>query len=100
MKLAEDELKWKKKARQHWLMHRDCNTKFYHMHVNQRRKTNAISLIQTPDGSTIMDQIQIGEVFSTFSSTPFTPTSPIAFDGCLDNIGMCVSNDMNNILIA
>ncbi|KAG7964428.1 hypothetical protein I3843_09G170100 [Carya illinoinensis] len=43
--LEEEELKWRQRAKQHWLKNGDRNTQFYHMHANQRRKTNTISQI-------------------------------------------------------
>ncbi|KAF5452107.1 hypothetical protein F2P56_027140, partial [Juglans regia] len=37
-----EDIKWKQRAKRHWLEGWDRNTKFYHAFVNQRRKKNTI----------------------------------------------------------
>lgn len=61
LKLAKEEMKWNQRAKKHWLKLGDRNTKFYHMHANQREKTNRISWVQAPNGTMIMVQDQIGD---------------------------------------
>ena len=40
--LAQDDERWKQRAKVNWLKHGDRNTKFYHAIANQRRRNNRI----------------------------------------------------------
>ncbi|KAF5445848.1 hypothetical protein F2P56_031530 [Juglans regia] len=48
---AETEMKWRQRAKQHWLRNGDKNTRYFHMQANQRRKTNSIKSIADNDGN-------------------------------------------------
>lgn len=45
LKLKEEDAKWRQR-KFHWLKHGDNNTKFFHLHGTQRRKTNKITHMQ------------------------------------------------------
>lgn len=72
LKLAEEELKRKQRAKQHWLQHGDRNTKFYHMHASQHKKKNGIQSIVTSSGVLITNPKLIGDSFSDFFQHLFT----------------------------
>jgi hypothetical protein len=59
-KLIElEELKWQQMARQDWLKHGDKNSKYFHAHVNQRRKHNLIKQITDVEGLVCIEQQDI-----------------------------------------
>lgn len=98
--LEEEDLKWRQRAKQHWLLHGDRNTQFYHMHANQRRKTNTISHILDHNGMPISDVEQIAVAFSTYYSQLFSTSSPSNFQECLQGMEAKVTTGMNNKLLA
>ncbi|XP_042988616.1 uncharacterized protein LOC122316148 [Carya illinoinensis] len=40
--MAAEELKWRQRGKQHWLQFGDRNTRYFHLHASQRRRTNTI----------------------------------------------------------
>lgn len=76
------------------------NTKFFHMHANQRRKTNNISQILHSISCMVSDQNQIGTVFCSFFSHLFSTSNPSDMGLCLESLNPCVTEHMNSILLA
>lgn len=68
-------MRWKYRANQHWLKQGDHNTKFFHLHANQRRKTNHIQHILGPNATVVTDQKAISDIFSSFYSQLFTSSN-------------------------
>lgn len=98
--LAEEDLWWKQWAKQHWLRFGDRNTKFYHFHANQRRRTNNISCILRANGRMLNDHSLIGDEFLNFYHDLFTSINHFMIDPCLNSLDTCISNDINNSLVA
>jgi hypothetical protein len=48
--MGVEELKWKQRAKEHWLKDGDQNTKYFHACVKQRRKANQIFIVVDADG--------------------------------------------------
>ncbi|XP_042958194.1 uncharacterized protein LOC122293787 [Carya illinoinensis] len=84
--LGEEELKWKQRAKQHWLQNGDRNTKFYHLHATQRRKTNKISQVLDPNNNLATQKQQIGKIFTNHFSSLFTSSKPYDIERCLEDI--------------
>jgi hypothetical protein len=38
--MEQDEVKWRQRAKENWLKHRDKNSKYFHACANQRRHAN------------------------------------------------------------
>ncbi|XP_042952580.1 uncharacterized protein LOC122289520 [Carya illinoinensis] len=75
--LAEEDLKWKQRAKQHWMKMGDKNTKFYHLHATQRRNTNIIQEILDCRGNLVTGKQQIGSILSSFFIELFTSSRPM-----------------------
>ncbi|KAF5465302.1 hypothetical protein F2P56_015322 [Juglans regia] len=97
--LVEDDLKWKQRAKQHWLQNGDKNTKFFHLHATQRRKTNKISQVLDHNNCVITEKEEIGNVFTSFFSDLFTSSNPYNIEGCLEDVSPKVSPVMNELLL-
>ncbi|XP_042956310.1 uncharacterized protein LOC122292152 [Carya illinoinensis] len=97
--LGEEELKWKQRAKQHWLQNGDRNTKFYHLHASQRRKTNKVSQIYDSNDNLVTQKQQIGEVFTTHFVDLFTSSNPCDIGRCLEDIPTKVTPLMNEVLL-
>lgn len=98
LKLAEEQIKWKQRAKQHWLKDGDRNTKFFHMHANQRRKTNSIRQIRGLNAELISDQLGISAIFSNFYPQLFTASHPSHIVECLQDMAAKVHDPMNCML--
>ncbi|XP_059428618.1 uncharacterized protein LOC132162402 [Corylus avellana] len=48
--LEQEETKWRQRAKENWLIHGDCNTKFFHACATQWRTSNTISQIVDGNG--------------------------------------------------
>jgi hypothetical protein len=48
--MGVEELKWKQRAKEHWLKDGDQNTKYFYACVKQRRKANQIFIVVDADG--------------------------------------------------
>ncbi|XP_042988748.1 uncharacterized protein LOC122316282 [Carya illinoinensis] len=96
--LVEEDLKWKQRAKQHWLKVGDKNTRFYHLHASQRRKTNRISQILDERGLPANEKQHIGSIFSNFFHKLFTTSNPFGIADCLENMPQKVTYKMNEYL--
>ncbi|KAF5454628.1 hypothetical protein F2P56_024278 [Juglans regia] len=59
--ITANDMKWKQRAKQHWLKHGDRNTQYFHMQASQRKKINAVKSIVDSQGRVVTDQSEIGE---------------------------------------
>jgi hypothetical protein len=67
-----EDMKWKQRAKQHWLRYGDRNTAFYHSWVQHRRKINRIRNVTDEQGRTWRKIKDIGKVFSKFYEELYT----------------------------
>ncbi|KAG6730912.1 hypothetical protein I3842_01G104000 [Carya illinoinensis] len=78
----------------------DKNTKFYHLHATQRRKTNRISQIIDERELPVNEKKHIGSIFSNFFQDLFTTSNPSGIVECLEDMPMPqkVTREMNEYL--
>lgn len=88
----------KQRAKKHRLKQWDKNTKFFHLHANQRRKMNRISHIMGLDSQILTDQHHMGNLFSSFYSQWFTSSKIHLIEECLQALFPCISIEMNQHL--
>jgi len=93
------DLKWKQRAKQHWLWLGDRNTAFFHSWVQHRRKTNSIRSIADEQGRIWRKNKDIGRVFLSYFGGLFTSQSAGLVEDCTNLIGTLVTNEMNNWLL-
>ncbi|XP_042962379.1 uncharacterized protein LOC122296642 [Carya illinoinensis] len=96
--LAAEDMKWRQRAKQHWLRLGDRNTHFFHQQASQRRRTNTVRSIEDQQGRAITDQAGIGEVFTGYFSTLFSTSCPTGFDECLHGLESKLTGDMKSWL--
>ncbi|XP_042974832.1 uncharacterized protein LOC122306468 [Carya illinoinensis] len=97
--LAAEDLKWKQRAKQHWLQNGDRNTTFYHLHASHRRKINKISQIMDHRNCLISEKDQVGRVITRYFSDLFTSSSPSGIEDCIKDMPNKVSTAMNELLL-
>ncbi|KAF5477350.1 hypothetical protein F2P56_003999 [Juglans regia] len=94
--LDQEDIKWKQRAKKHWLEKGDRNTKFYHACVNQRKKKNSIQKVVTADGMLLTEPGEILLGFGQHFSQVFLSTHPprdIILQ-CLARVDTRISDDM------
>lgn len=89
------DLKWRQRAKEAWLMHRDKNSKYFHACSSQRRRRNFISSILDSKGDRQDTQAGIEEAFvEHFKDTLFT-SGPRGMEECLSHVLVKVTAEMN-----
>ncbi len=73
--VAEEEILWKARAKQHWLREGDDNTKFFHAMANGKRRENAINAVGD-NGRLLYREGDKREYFFTKFKEVFAPISP------------------------
>ncbi|XP_042983236.1 uncharacterized protein LOC122312642 [Carya illinoinensis] len=96
--LAEDDLRWKQRAKQRWLQNGDRNTRYFHMCANQRRKTNRISKVEGEDGSLHTNPTQVAGLFQAYYEKLFASSQPAGIGDCLQALTPKVTEEMNTFL--
>jgi len=97
--LEFEELKWKQRAKQHWLKHGDRNTAFFHSWVQHRRKINHIRSIADEQGRIWRKNMDITRVFLSYYEKLFTTQSAGNVEEYINFVDNRVINDMNNWLL-
>jgi hypothetical protein len=92
--LEQEESKWKQRAKEDWLRHRDRNTKYFHACATQKRRRNTVEgrLCSTPES--------IEGAFVNYYSKLFTSAKPRNVEACTSAIVGKVTTEMNNCLTA
>lgn len=94
--LDQEDIKWKQRAKRHWIEKGDRSTKFYHACVNQRMKKNYIKKIMTADGVVLTDFEEIMHGFWQHLSQVFLSTYPTGacINECIDGMNSRISEAM------
>lgn len=74
--LEKENLKWKVRAKKHWLQHGDRNTRYFHTCASQRRRKNTIVQIRDEEGRSVGGEEQIEQVFSEYFRGIYTSSNP------------------------
>jgi len=97
--LEFEDMKWKQRAKQHWLRNGDRNTAFYHSWVHHRRKINRIRSVTDEQGRTWRKNRDIGKVFLNFYEELFTSQGVDKVEECVRWVDTRVTEYMNNRLL-
>ena len=90
---------WQQKSRNLWHIGGDCNTKFYHALTKQRRTRNRIVGLHDEGGNWITEDKGIEKVAVDYFDDLFCTTSPTEFEGFLEDITPCITQQMDQRLI-
>jgi hypothetical protein len=99
MRLDQEDLKWRQRAKANWLKLGDRNTKYFHASATQRRKANQILSIKDEGGMVWESPIDIKGAFIDYFEALFTTGHVDGVDHCLQQLNERVSDEMNNELI-
>lgn len=96
--LENEDLKWKQRARVHWLQNVDWNTKFFHTHANEGRKINFIGEVTNAEGMKCSRLNQINKALLDYYQSLFLTSGPTGGDECLTEMEEKVTWEMNDQL--
>ena len=96
--LLRSEILWHQKYRELWLKFGDKNSKFFHLSIVIRRRSNSIDAIKAEDDSWIHNPKQICDLFCTNFSNLFREEIACFTDHLEHLILPCITKDENDIL--
>jgi hypothetical protein len=97
--LEFEDMKWKQRAKQHWLRFGDRNTAFYHSWVQHRKRINRIRSVTDEQGRTWRKLKDIGRVFSNFYEDLYTSQGTVRVEECISGMDTRVTEEMNRRLL-
>lgn len=74
--LDQENVRWKQRTKKHWLKDGDRNTKFFHTCANQRKRKNAIMIIQDQHGNEVVECKQIEKAFRLYFVKVYKTSNP------------------------
>lgn len=93
-----EQILWKQKSRDSWLIQKELNTKFFYTLTIIRRKRNSISSIKNSDHLWVSSRMDIENLFVLFYKDMFNSSSPSVFLDLEDLIPKVISsNDSCNL---
>lgn len=97
---TQEELHWRQRSRNNWLVAGDRNTIYFHNLASSRRKKNTIKSIRDDNGSWFHDLDGMAKVVERYYEELFTSSTPSLIDinQVTDAVEPCVTHAMNMIL--
>jgi hypothetical protein len=97
--LLSEELHWRQRSSMTWLAAGDCNTKFFHNHAQQRRRTNNMAGILNDHSEWCTSDQQIESVAVDYFERLFASSQPARINKTLMAVDNTVSQDANRKLL-
>lgn len=97
--LAQNEVFWKQRAKQHWLKAGDLNTKFFHSMATRRKERNRIRNLFDETGTIYDDNQELCRIAHDYFENLFKP-SEAQYDPVMTQIHSKVTEEDNSILLA
>ena len=99
LKMEQEDIKWRQRAKTDWLQFRDKNSKFFHACANQRRRSNRIQRIIDDQGLLQETQKEIGTAFTNYFSILFATDGMEHMEERLVAVEERVTGAMNETLL-
>jgi hypothetical protein len=96
----QEDLVWRRRAREDWLKYGDRNTKFFHASTKQKRQANHMEKIQDEEGKSWGTQEDIGRVFTEYYRCLFTSEGAMEVRRCIRAVSNRVSEEANRSLLS
>lgn len=84
--LAQEELKWKQRAKEAWLQLGDRNTKYFHSCATQKKGRSQVLKIKDIAGRWCHTKEDIEAAFNQYFTELFTTGEDLELETCLDNL--------------
>lgn len=99
--LLEEEIYWRQRAKDHWLMNGDKNTRWFHNKASYRKKKNHIVGMEDRSGQWVSEFRQVEDTISEYFSSLFSSSNPdpMLIQESLRDVMVSVSDEMNQGLL-
>lgn len=97
--LEQEDLRWRQRAKVDWLKGGDCNSKYFHASVKQRRRRNQILEIEDVEGNKYTTQETVEQAFVEYFQDLFSTSSPASIDEATRAVKRSIIADMNAQLL-
>ncbi|KAK6157019.1 hypothetical protein DH2020_011267 [Rehmannia glutinosa] len=100
--LEQDNIKWKQRAKQHWYVEGDRNTRFFHNYASKRKAINHIDSLLDSSGSPQSSPEALQQIITDYFGTLFSSANPPEsnIEQALQRVAPKVTPKMNQALIA
>lgn len=98
--LAQEEMKWKQRAKVNWLQFGDKNTKFFHAYTTHRQRRNQILRIKDLNGRLCTLKEDIENAFVYYFFDLFRTGGDLEVEFCISALACKVTPEMNLKLLA
>lgn len=97
--MEQVDLKWRQRANEAWLVHRDKNSKYFHACASQHRCANQIFNILDGEGVNRDDPVGVENAFVNYFRGILSSSAPQGIEECLQVLPGRVSTEMNQQLL-
>ncbi|XP_024011324.1 uncharacterized protein LOC112086588 [Eutrema salsugineum] len=97
--IKEEEVYWRQKSKERWLLAGDKNTSFFHGKVKTRRMRNNIAALQDVNGVDRFSEAEKGNIAVEYFSTLFKSSNPTDLAELLEGFPARISQHMNRELV-
>ncbi|XP_059439515.1 uncharacterized protein LOC132172089 [Corylus avellana] len=94
-----EDLKWRQRAKETWLVQGDKNSKYFHACASQRRSANKITSIADKGGNIFTTPQAVEEIFLQYFQGVLTTSNPSGVEECIEVIPGVVNEAMNQELM-
>ncbi|KAK6163327.1 hypothetical protein DH2020_000191 [Rehmannia glutinosa] len=100
--LEQDNIKWKQRAKQHWYVEGDRNTRFFHNYASKRKAINHIDSLLDSSGSPQSSPEALQQIITDYFGALFSSANPPEsnIEQALQRVAPKVTPEMNQALIA
>ena len=98
--LQLDKKMWQQRSKEHWMISRDRNSKFFHTRAVQRFRCNRIVEFRNLDGMLVSSEGNISIMVWYYYKNLFLSSRPLEVDEVVQSINYVLTEDMNNSLIS
>lgn len=97
--LAQQEVFWKQRSKQHWLKEGDCNSRYFHISASARKKRNSISQLKDQNGYWHTWDSGLADLLMSYFKDIFSSRGCVVGE-IINSIDTCLSEEQQNFLIA
>jgi hypothetical protein len=98
--LADEESKWRQRAKEQWLKLGDKNSKYFHACASQKNRRNKIHRVEDEEGQVCDSQEDIEAAFLHYYQNLFSTSVPGGVEEAIQGLERRVQPDMNAHLIS
>ena len=94
-----DEKMWQQRSKEHWMISRDRNSKYFHTRASQQFCRNRIMELRNQEGLLVSREGDLSEMVGDYYKNLFLSSRPTEVEEVVVSIKPAVTKDMNNCLI-